>query len=158
MTFNTVRDVLLMHLPNRLGAVGEWLAPVSLRLLLAYEFFEAGLEKLGGSNWFAQVQANFPFPFDVIPAEISWQLAIWAELIAPAALLLGLFTRFASLILIILTVVAWISVHAGNGYNVCDNGFKLPLIYIAVLVSLLLSGSGRLSLDHWLGRRVGASA
>lgn len=153
MTFDTVRDVLLMHLPDRLGAVGEWLAPITLRLLLAYEFFEAGLEKLGGRNWFADIQANFPFPLDVIPAEISWQLATWAELAAPVALVLGLFTRFASLILIVLTLVAWISVHAGNGYNICDNGFKLPLIYLAALVPLLLSGPGRLSFDHWLARR-----
>lgn len=153
MTFATVRDVFLVQIPDRLGAVGEWLAPITLRLLLAYEFFEAGLEKLGGSNWFVDIQADFPFPFDLIPAAVSWQLATWAELIAPVALLLGLFTRFASLSLIVLTVVAWISVHAGNGYNVCDNGFKLPLIYLAALVPLLLSGPGRLSIDHWLARK-----
>jgi len=156
MIFNTVRDILLVQFPNQLGAIGEWLGPVTLRLLLAYEFFEAGLEKLGGSNWFAHIQADFPFPFDVIPVGISWQVATWAELIAPVALLLGLFTRFASVTLIILTIVAWSSVHAGNGYNVCDNGFKLPLIYLAALMPLLLSGPGRLSLDHWLAQRTGA--
>ena len=154
MTIRTVRDVLFTQLPNRLGALGQWLGPISLRLLIAYEFFEAGLEKLRGSNWFAGIQEDFPFPLNVIPAEISWQLATWTELVAPAALVLGLFTRFASLNLIVLTVVAWASVHAGNGYNVCDNGFKLPLIYLAALVPLLLSGPGRLSLDHWLARRL----
>ena len=158
MTFNTVRDVLLVHLPNRLGAVGEWLGPVTLRLLLAYEFFEAGLEKLRGSNWFGHIQADFPFPFDLIPADISWQLATWAELIAPVALVLGLFTRFASLTLSLLTIVAWVSVHAGNGYNVCDNGFKLPLIYLAALIPLLLSGPGKLALDYRLARWAKTSA
>lgn len=67
-------------------------------------------------------------------------------------LLLGLGTRFASVSLIVLTIVAWISVHAGNGYNVCDNGYQLPLMYLVMLVPLLLSGPGKLSLDHWIAR------
>ena len=133
---------------------GAWLAPLGLRLLLAYEFFEAGLEKLRGENWFTDIQDDFPFPFSVVPPEISWQLATWTELIAPVLLVLGLGTRFASISLIVLTVVAWASVHAGLGYNVCDNGFKLPLIYLIMFVPLLLTGAGKLSLDHWIARRV----
>lgn len=138
-----------------LDRVGEWLAPLGLRLFLAYEFLESGLEKWRGENWFADIREQFPFPFSLVPAEVSWQIATWSELVAPVLLVLGLGTRFASLALIILTVVAWASVHAGNGYNVCDNGFKLPLIYLVMFVPLLLSGPGKLSLDHWLVRREG---
>ncbi|MDO4430236.1 MAG: DoxX family membrane protein, partial [Lonepinella koalarum] len=29
-----------------------------LRLFLAYEFIEAGLEKLNGENWFASIQES----------------------------------------------------------------------------------------------------
>lgn len=136
---------------NRLG---EWLAPLGLRLLLAYEFWLAGVEKLNGENWFGDIQDQFPFPFNIVPPEISWQLSTWTELIAPVLLVLGLATRFASVSLIILTIVAWISVHAGYGYNVSDNGFKLPLIYLIMFVPLLLSGPGKLSLDHWIARRL----
>jgi len=39
------------------------------------------------------------------------------------------------------------------GYNVCDNGFKLPLMYLVMFIPLLLSGLGKLSLDHLLARR-----
>ncbi|MDP2430580.1 MAG: DoxX family protein [Pseudomonadota bacterium] len=138
---------------GRFDRVGEWLAPLGLRLLLAYEFWESGLEKLNGMNWFADIQDQFPFPFNLVPPDISWQLATWSELIGPVALVLGLGTRFASVSLIILTVVAWASVHAGNGYNIVDNGFKLPLIYLAMFVPLLLTGPGKLSLDHWIARR-----
>lgn len=137
-----------------LNHVGEWLAPVGLRLLLAYEFWESGMEKLRGENWFADIQDQFPFPFNMVPPEISWQIATWTELIGPALLVLGLGTRFASVSLVILTVVAWASVHAGNGYNVCDNGFKLPLMYLVMFVPLLLSGAGKLSLDHWIAGRL----
>ncbi|MEW6677769.1 MAG: DoxX family protein [Pseudomonadota bacterium] len=134
--------------------MGQWIAPLGLRLLLAYEFWVAGVEKFNGENWFADIQDQFPFPFNLVPAEISWQLATWSELIAPVLLVLGLGTRFASLALIGLTVVAWASVHAGNGYNVCDNGYKLPLMYLVMFVPLLLSGAGKLSLDHLLARKL----
>lgn len=137
---------------RRLDQAGAWLAPLGLRLLLAYEFWQAGVEKLRGENWFAEIQGQFPFPFNVVPVEVSWQLATWSELIAPVLLVLGLGTRLASLALIILTAVAWASVHAGHGYNVCDNGFKLPLMYLVMLAPLLLSGAGKLSLDHWIAR------
>jgi putative oxidoreductase len=136
-----------------LNRAGDWLALLGLRLLLAYEFWESGLAKLHGENWFADIQDQFPFPLNMVPPEISWQLATWTELIGPVALVLGLGTRFASISMIILTVVAWASVHAGNGYNVCDNGWKLPLIYLIMLLPLLLSGPGKLSLDHWIARR-----
>jgi putative oxidoreductase len=63
---------------------------------------------------------------------------------------IGLGTRFWAVGLLVLDVVAWASVHAGNGYNVCENGWKLPLIYAVMLLPLLLSGPGRASLDHWL--------
>jgi hypothetical protein len=46
------------------------------------------------------------------------------------------------------------SVHAGNGYNVCDNGFKLPLVYLVMFVPLILKEAGSLSLDHLLWRKL----
>ncbi len=142
-----------------LDRIGEWMAPLGLRLLLAYEFWESGVEKLRGTNWFADIQDRLPFPFDALPAELNWQIATWSELVAPVLLVLGLGTRVASAVLIVLTAVAWASVHAGNGYNVCDNGYKLPLIYLVMLAPLLLSGAGRLSLDrwvdHWIAKRAG---
>ncbi len=134
------------------GVLHHWLSPLGLRLLLAYEFWVAGLEKLRGENWFHTIHAEFPFPLNVVPPEISWQLATWTELLGPVALVLGLATRFASASLIILTLVAWASVHAGLGYNVCDNGYKMPLIYLLMFVPLLLGGAGKLSIDALLAR------
>lgn len=138
-----------------LDSIGAWLPSLAIRLLLAYEFWEAGRNKLNGENWFMSVQDQFPFPFSVVPPEISWQLATWTELIGPVLLVLGLGTRFASLALVILTVVAWASVHAGNGYNVCDNGYQLPLMYLVLFLPLLFQGAGRLSADYWIRKRWG---
>lgn len=143
-------------------------APLLLRLLVAYEFLEAGLKKLAGENWFADLA--FPFPFNLLPPDVSWSLAMGLEIIAPIALILGLATRFFSFALIILTIVAIATVHwpaqwhtlaeLWQGYAITDRGhgnFKLPLMYLFMLVSLLFSGSGNLSLDAWFGNQITAS-
>ncbi len=138
-----------------LDRIGHWFAPLGLRLLLAWEFWESGVEKFRGENWFTEIQDKFPFPFNVVPVELSWLLSTWAELAGAVMLVLGLGTRFAAASLIVLDLVAWASVHAGLGYNVCDNGWKLPFIYLLMLIPLLLTGPGKLSLDHWISRRYG---
>ncbi|HWP94125.1 MAG TPA: DoxX family protein [Gammaproteobacteria bacterium] len=137
-----------------LDGIGTFLPQLGLRFLLAYEFWESGLEKFRGENWFAGIQDRFPFPFDVVPAGVSWFLATWSELLGAIGLVIGLGTRFFSASLIVLTIVAWVSVHAGNGYNVCDNGYKLPLIYLIMFLPLLFGGPGKASLDHLIARHV----
>lgn len=123
-------------------------SPLGLRLLLAYEYWDSGVMKFKGDNWFGDIQDKFPFPFNLIPADLSWHLATYTELIGAIALLVGLGTCFFSLSLIVVTVVAWAAVHAGNGYNVCENGWQLPLFYLVMFVPLALGGAGKLSLDH----------
>lgn len=150
----------LLALYHGLDRVGDYLAPLGLRLVLAYEFWESGVMKFSATGafgpapgWFAGLE--YPFPFNLLPATLNWMVAMWAELVGAVLLLLGLATRPAAAVLIVLDLVAWVSVHAGNGYNVCDNGWKLPLLFLVMLVPLLLKGGGKLSLDHPIGRRLG---
>lgn len=154
-----------LPLPERLAAWG-WDIP--LRLFLAWEFFESGLEKWHGDNWFEQIHASFPFPFNHFSPGFDWQVSMWAELIAPLLLLLGLGTRLASAALVVLTVVAIAAVHwpaqwstlseLAQGYTITDHGFgnyKLPLIYLVALLPLLLKGAGAFSADALLRQRFG---
>lgn len=149
-----------------LDPVGDWVALLPIRLLMAYEFGRAGTMKLGGNNWFANVQDNFPFPFNVIPVEISWFMATWAEILGAACLVFGLFTRFWAFSLIIVTIVAIAGVHMPNdwnslaelwkGYAVTNKGFgnfRIPLLFLVMLLPLVFKGAGKLSLDHLLARR-----
>ena len=146
-----------------LDPVGDWVALLPIRLLMAYEFFKAGLSKFNGSNWFGNVQDNFPFPFNVVPVEISWFLATWTELIGGLCLFVGLFTRFWAFSLIILTIVAIAGVHwpdqwdslaeLWKGYTITDKGFgnyRVPLLFMAMLFPLVFAGGGKFSLDHVL--------
>ena len=152
-----------------LDQIGLWVGLLSLRLLLAWDYFESGLEKFNGSNWFADIQDRFPFPFNAVPPEISWQLSTWFELVGAIALVIGLGTRFFAASLGILTVVAIAAVHwpdawtslgeLAQGYRFTDQGFgnfKLPVLFLGMLLPLIFMGPGRLSLDHVLRRRLGA--
>lgn len=158
-------------LTERLDGVGEWLAPLGLRLILAWEFWEAGIEKYRGENWFAGIQSDFPSPFNLVPPDLSWTMATWFELGGAVALLLGLGTRFFAFTLFVLTMVATASVHwpmdwqtlkdLAMGYAISDKGFgnfKLPLIFAVMLLPLVFKGAGRFSLDAVIAARAGGAS
>jgi putative oxidoreductase len=69
-----------------LDPAGDWVALLPIRLLMAYEFFKAGLTKFNGSNWFGNIQDNFPFPFNVIPVVCAC-LSVCSHASGPSALL-----------------------------------------------------------------------
>ena len=161
----------IIDLKNRvvdvLDPAGDWFALLPIRLLMAYEYGRAGLMKFNGNNWFANVQDNFPFPFNVVPVEISWFMATWAEILGGLCLVLGLFTRFWAFSLIVVTIVAIAGVHwpddwnslaeLWKGYSVSDKGFgnyRIPLLFLVMLIPLVFTGAGRLSLDAVLDRKL----
>jgi len=153
---------------SRLRASGDYVWPLILRLIMAWEFIESGVTKLNGENWFADIpwsdwQKGFPFPFDSIPVELNWFLASWGEVVLGVMLLFGLFTRFSAISLIVVTVVATAAVHwpaewgslaeLWSGYAITSKGagnFKLPLLFVVMLLPLVFYGGGKLSLDQLL--------
>jgi putative oxidoreductase len=159
---------LYAGLTGHLDHAAAWLPQLCLRSLLAWEFFEAGLEKYNGSNWFNEI--SFPFPINLLPVNFSWSLATYFELLGSVALFVGLGTRFFSLSLMLLTVVAIAAVHWPEqavslldlltGYRISDStgdgfgNYKLPLIYLVMLLPLLLGGAGKLSVDACLNKRL----
>lgn len=140
---------------------------ILIRVLLAFEYGKAGIGKYNGQNWFGNVQDNFLFPFNVVPPDISWFLATWFEILGAIGLLLGLFTRFWAMSLIVLTIVAISGVHwpaewdslgdLWNGYRVTakdgSGNYRIPLLFIAMLLPLLVSGAGKLSIDTLLTKK-----
>lgn len=149
----------------RLRGAGEWIPRFVMRVVMGWEFWESGLEKLNGENWFADIQDRFPTPFNVIPADLSWGIATWFEIIGAIALWLGLGTRFFAFGLLFLTFVATAAVHWPDmvsmwsdllkGYAVSDKGygnFKLPLLFCVMLLPLVFNGAGKLSLDHLIAK------
>lgn len=157
-------------LTGRLRASADWLAPLGLRVLLAYEFWTAGHGKLTvgteAPRWF--VNQDFVFPFGLLSANANWFMVTWGELLASLAVLLGLFTRFFAFSLVVITVVAIAAVHwpaswdslgqLWQGYSVSrvvEDGefrgnFRIPFLFLAMTLPLVFWGGGKLSLDHLL--------
>ncbi|NIP17976.1 MAG: DoxX family membrane protein, partial [Xanthomonadales bacterium] len=103
-------------LTARLRAAGDYVWPLALRLIMFWEFWEAGITKFRGSNWFSDIpwagwQKGFPWPFKLLPTDLNWFLATWGELVFAFLILFGLFTRFAAFSLIVITMVATAAVH-----------------------------------------------
>ena len=160
---------LWTSLTSRLRGIGQLLPPLILRLLMGWEFWESGWEKFHGDNWFTDIQSKFPFPFNVIPADISWAMATYFEIGGAVLLVIGLFTRFAAYSLVVLTFVATAAVHwpsmiamwgdLAKGYAITDNGhgnFKLPLLFVVMLLPIIFQGPGKISLDFLLARSLKA--
>ncbi|MFT5138656.1 MAG: putative oxidoreductase [Lysobacterales bacterium] len=151
---------------EKLKAGGDYVWPLVLRVVMFWEFWESGVSKYNGKNWFADIpwadwQIGFPFPFNQISTELNWFAATWGELVFAIMILLGLFTRFAAISLIVVTVVATAAVHwpadwsslseLWKGYAITSKGFgnfKLPLLFVAMLLPLVFHGGGRISLDR----------
>lgn len=161
-----MRTPSLGSFTRQLDLLSPWLTPLGLRLLLAWEFLDAGLMKWRGDNWFAEIQHAFPLPFRLLSAELNWTLATTMELVGATCLLFGLATRLAATSLLVVTLVATAAVHwpmmwtslgeLAKGYAISDQGlgnFKLPVLFIAMLVPLILGGGGRLSVDALIATR-----
>ena len=108
-TFNQLYDTLLSWLKHFDGV-----ASIVLRLILAPVLIGAGWEKITGDNWFSP--ELLPFPFSVLPTDLSWFLASWTEFLGGICILLGLATRLWAIPLAVTMLVAAGSVHWDNGW------------------------------------------
>jgi putative oxidoreductase len=119
------------------------------RLVLAYGFYNPAMMKLKDitsiAEWFGSI--GIPFP------TLNAYLATGTEVLGVILLTLGLFTRLISIPLIITMIIAIVTVHGENGFEAGENGFEIPLYYIIMLFTLVVYGSGKISLDHVLAKR-----
>jgi len=85
----------------------------------------------------------------IFPTFFAW-LVIFAEAGGALLLLLGLFTRWASVPIIFAMFVA-AYFHFPNGWNADAGGYEMAATYIIILLVPLIFGGGKyLSLDHWV--------
>lgn len=104
----------------------DGVASLALRLILGPVLIISGWEKLTGQNYFGGMLDSFPFPFSVLPPELSWQISIWVELIGGILLLVGFAVRWISLPLMVMMFVAGYSVHMKNGWAAIAPSYPSP--------------------------------
>ena len=116
-----------------------------LRVVAGSFMMVHGLEKL------QMLKANpvhFADPISIgEPASLT--LAVFAELICSALLILGLLTRLAIIPLIITMLVAVFIVHSADGFEKQE----LAGLYLGLYVVLIITGAGKFSVDRLIAKR-----
>ncbi|MFO1505965.1 MAG: DoxX family protein [Lysobacterales bacterium] len=129
----------------------EWLAPLAMRLVFGYFWFETGLAKLHNLDGFTARFVDWAIPFPAFSAGLS----AGTEMVGGALIMLGLLTRLVSIPMIINMIVAIAFVVIKNVHGLDDFVELDEVLYILVFGWLLLAGPGPVSLDALLARVLG---
>ena len=114
--------------------------------LLIFRLMIGGLMLTHGYGKFLRVlEGNFRFadPIGLGP-EISLVLTVFAEFICALLIMFGLFTRLATMPLIVAMAVAAFITHGGD--PLADK--EKALLYLAAFIILFYKGGGRYTLDR----------
>ncbi len=119
----------------------EW-AELVLRVVAGVFMLTHGYGKLSS---FSEKADFFPDPLGIGSA-LSLGLATFAEFFCAVLLIVGLFTRFVALNILITMLVAGLIFHSADPFGKKE----LALLYAVIFLYFTVAGGNRLSLDHYL--------
>jgi putative oxidoreductase len=100
-------------------------------------------------RFFADGPLKFADPLGV-GVELSLGLAVFAEFFCALLLIIGLFTRYATIPLIITMVIAAFVIHIDDPYSKMEKA----LLFLVPYICLLLTGAGWYSIDEQFRKTV----
>ncbi len=107
-----------------------------------------GYEKLSLIYSGQKIEFLDPIGIGAVP---SFYMAAFAEGLCATLLILGLFSRYAALILCLnFTVILYTHIAI---FQDSFGALELRYLYLAIFLTLLLTGSGKYSLDQLINRR-----
>ena len=124
-----------------------WLIAIACRIALAQVFWSSAQTKL--ADWSTVLflfEDEYALP--LLPPDLAAYMAITIELVVPVLLLLGLATRFASLVIFGMTLVIEIFVFPA--------AWPTHIQWASMMLVLMAYGAGPLSLDWLIRRGIGA--
>jgi putative oxidoreductase len=143
---------LIHRIENLITAcVPEWLVSLVLRIGIAVPFWLSGLTKWDGFGVLSETPLilfenefmlhifgkEYSFPF---PAVMAYASSI-GEIVLPILVVLGLFTRFAGLGFILMTVIIQLTF---------PDGWPIHITWVAMALGVIYLGGSKLSLDRFL--------
>lgn len=131
--------------------VGDALLLLFVRIALAGPFFLSGRTKIAEGTWFTISDSTYglfesEYAGVPLPTQFAAIAATTAEHLLPLMLMLGLGTRVAALGLLIMTMVIQIFVYP-------DAWWSVHMSWVALALTILLLGPGRLSFDAQIVRK-----
>ncbi|MEZ5507246.1 MAG: DoxX family protein [Gammaproteobacteria bacterium] len=141
---------------QRVLATNDSLAGLALRIPAGIIFMAHGAQKLFGAfgGYGLEGTGQWMASIGLEPGYLMALAAGSAEFFGGLALLLGLLTRPAALVLAVTMIVAILSVHIGNGLFMSNNGYEFGLALVAISVALAIQGGGAVSVDRLLAARL----
>lgn len=130
-----------------------------LRALIGLALMYHGwLKVIHGMEGFGESIAKMGSPFDYAPLFFAW-LAVLTGLLGGFFILLGLWTRYAAIALIIVLCGAAFVHNAGHPIIQPGdaNTMELPLLYLTAVVAIFIMGAGRYSVDGSRGGKRSSS-
>ena len=128
----------------------DWLSPLAdlaVRLWVANAFFKSGLVKI--QSWDSTLALfTYEYSVPVLSPEVAAYFGTFTELFFPVLLVLGLAGRFAAVVLFIFNIIAVLSYP-----GLMAAGIEQHQVWGLMLLVTLSHGPGKLSLDHWIGKR-----
>lgn len=118
--------------------------PLPIRILAGIAFIAHGIPKLADPAMTQGFFGNIG-----LPPELAIPIGL-LEVIGGIALLVGLVTRIASILLIIEMIGSSIVAKLSEGFV---GGFELDLLLMSVAISLLLTGPGKISVEYGILKR-----
>jgi putative oxidoreductase len=119
-----------------------------IRLTVGIILFLHGLQKVFGlfggtglKNWNTYLKKSFNLH------EFVGYISAFTEMIFGFFLIIGLFTRVSSIIMIVFMLFATFMVHWKNGFFITKNGYEYCLLIIVCLLSVTIMGGGEYSVD-----------
>ncbi|OEZ48771.1 DoxX family protein [Duganella sp. HH105] len=134
-----------------LTAWGGSLMSLALRCYVGWQFFKAGMVKVG--DWSATLSLfRDEYMVPLLPPELAAYAGAAGELVLPVLLFVGLASRPAALALFLVNAMAVISYPQLLGFE-CPAAINDHFYWGAMLLVLVAFGPGKVSLDAWLARR-----
>jgi putative oxidoreductase len=88
------------------------------------------------------------------PAALLVNLVGAVEFFGGILIVLGLFTRPAAALATVTTATAALYFHLPRGFYVESGGVEFSALWAIILLMIAIRGSGRISIDGWIGREI----
>ena len=128
----------------------RWLGLVLLRLAVGLVFVSTGWGKVHSIGNVTQFFTELGIPAPGINAVF----VSWTELLGGAALVIGAFSRLAAIPLAVSMVVAIATAKRADIKGFFSLVSFEEFTYLLILVAIVILGSGKLSVDHALAKRL----
>ncbi len=130
----------------------NWIPLLLVRLSVGLLFFESGRGKLFVKfddlvKYFGEL--GIPLPY------LNALVTAWIEFVGGICLIIGFATRIFSAPLAFIMLVAILTAQLKTVHTLGDFLFLPEVLLLTIFIWLVFSGPGKVSLDHFLARRLG---